>query len=170
MPRFAQNCPKCPDVPKMSRSAQNCPELPKMPKIAQNCPKCPELPRMPRIAQNAQKYPKCPELPKMPRIAQIAVLLKNSERIFFLGCTVLKMMMISNQNSCNTPWPTISYTTILVDWKSSDNLGWVKIKRQSWLSENQVKIGEACIKYSLCWRWSKFNQCFWNTSLWGTHT
>ena len=50
MPRFAQNCPECPD-------------LPKMPRFAQNAQICPELPR---FAQNAQNAQICPELPKKP--------------------------------------------------------------------------------------------------------
>ena len=57
--------------------------------FAQNCPNCPDLPRtahkspkLPRIAQNAQNCPKCPEL---PRLVFRYVLLKHSERKFFLG-------------------------------------------------------------------------------------
>ena len=62
---FAQNYPNCLDLP---RTAQKSPKLPKISQNAQNCPKCPELPRL------VFRY----------------VLLKHSERKFFLGRPVLK--------------------------------------------------------------------------------
>ena len=43
-----------------------CSEMPKMPKFAQNCPKWPEMPKMLRIKKKiAQNGPKCPVLPRL---------------------------------------------------------------------------------------------------------